>query len=219
MVAGPCRVQGSGHAATMQGLPIMSFERLVKAIHSWLGVLILPWVVAIGFTGLYMNHDDLILSLFPTEHYDPVGFDASPLARAQDEASAEAFAATLAPGQVLELDDEEDWYRDRHVYTFDAGAFDVIVDRATGFGWTNGRYVTRTFAPDGARLHTRIRWARVLSSIHERGWVGTALGTWLADITAGALVIFGLSGLVLFAMPRLRRRKNRRAKAAMLMQG
>lgn len=202
----------------MQGTLPMSFERLVKTIHSWLGVLILPWVAAIGFTGLYMNHDDLILSMFPTEHYDTGGFDASPLARVQDEVSAEAFAATLAPGADLFLDDEEDWFRDRHVYSFDAGAFDVIVDRATGFGWTNGRYVTRTYAPDGERLHTRLRWSRILSSIHERGWVGTALGTWLADITAGALVIFGLSGLVLFVMPRLRRRKNRRAKAAMLKQ-
>ncbi len=202
----------------MQGALSMSFERLVKTIHSWLGVLILPWVAAIGFTGLYMNHDDLILSIFPTEHYDTGGFDASPLARAQDEASAEVFAATLAAGAEVFLDDEEQSFRDRHVYTFDAGEFDVIVDRATGFGWTNSRYVTRTYAPDGERLHTRIRWSRVLSSIHERGWVGTALGTWLADITAGALVVFGLSGLVLFVMPRLRRMKNRRAKAAMLKQ-
>lgn len=194
----------------------MSFERLVKTAHSWLGVLILPWVVAIGFTGLYMNHDDLILSLFPTDHYDTAAFDASPEARAQDAAAAEIFARRLAPGAELALDEEEDRFRERVVYTFDAGDFDVIVDRATGFGWTNSRYVTRTYAPDGALLHRRVRWSRVLSSIHERGWVGTALGTWLADITAGALVVFGLSGLVLFAMPRLRRRRNRRAKAAML---
>lgn len=197
----------------------MSFERLMKTIHSWLGVLILPWVVAIGFTGLYMNHDDLILSLFPTQHYDTAGFDTSPLARAQDEVSAENIAALLAPGVALIRDEEEDRFRHRDVITFDAGDFDVVVDRATGFAWTDSRYATRTYAPDGAWLHTRIRWSRVLSSIHERGWVGTALGTWLADITAAALVIFGLSGLVLFAMPRLRRRKNRRAKAAMLMQG
>lgn len=194
----------------------MSFERLAKTVHSWLGILILPWVVAIGFTGLYMNHDDLILSLFPTEHYATEAFDASPLARAQDETSAKVIATLLAPGAELVLDEEEDRFRHRDVYLFDAGAFDVIVDRETGFAWTDGRYVTRTFAPDGEQLHSRIRWSNVLSSIHERGWVGTGLGTWLADITAGALVVFGLSGLVLFALPRLRRRRNRRAKAAFL---
>ncbi|MBL9048118.1 MAG: hypothetical protein JNK34_12550, partial [Tabrizicola sp.] len=37
----------------------MAFERLVRTLHSWLGLLILPWVILAGFTGLYMNHEDL----------------------------------------------------------------------------------------------------------------------------------------------------------------
>lgn len=194
----------------------MSFERVVKSVHSWLGVMILPWVVAAGFTGLYMNHDDLILSVFPaTEHYDTALFDASPLARGVDEAEAARIAAVIAPGVDLRLTSDDD-FRDRFVFTFDAGSYDVIVDEDTGFAWTDSRYVTRTYEPDGTRLQTRIRWGRVLSSIHERGWVGTGLGTWLADIAAGALVVFGLSGLVLFVAPRVRRAKNRRAKAALL---
>lgn len=191
----------------------MSFERLVKTIHSWLGVMILPWVVAIGFTGLYMNHNDLILSLFPTAHYDTDQFDTAPGITLQDADSARLIAQSLAPDADLRLT-SDDVYRERDVFTFDAGSSDVIIDADTGHAWVNSRYLTRTYAPDGTRLHTRVRWSRVLSSIHTRGWVGTTLGTWLADITAGALVIFGLSGLVLFTMPRLRRIKNRRAKAA-----
>lgn len=199
-----------------KGGACMSIERLLKTIHSWLGVMILPWIVAAGFTGLYMNHDDLILSIFPsTEHYDPALFDASALAREVDEAGAERIASGIAPGVVLDLT-EDDSFHKRDVFTFDAGSYDVIVDRDTGFVWTDSRYVTRTYQPDGERLHTRVRWGRVLSSIHTRGWVGTTLGTWLADIAAGALVVFGLTGLVLFFAPRVRRAKNRRAKAAML---
>ena len=194
----------------------MPIERLLKTVHAWLGVMILPWVVAAGFTGLYMNHADLVLSLFPqTEHYDAALFDGAPLARPVDEAAARQIAGVLAPGAVLEPDGA-DSFHDRQVFTFDAGSFDVIVDRATGYGWVNSRYATRTYAPDGTRLHLRIRWGRVLSSIHERGWVGTGLGSWLADIAAGALVVFGLSGLVLFVAPRVRRARNRRAKAALL---
>lgn len=191
----------------------MSFERIVKSVHSWLGVMILPWVVAAGFTGLYMNHGDLVLRLFPASaHYDTALFGASPLAHSVDGAEAARIAALIAPGVALEPAGE-DGFRDRLVFAFDAGSHDVYVDADTGFGWTDSRYVTRTYAPDGTWLHTRIRWGRVLSSIHERGWVGTGLGTWLADIAAGALVVFGLSGLVLFVAPRVRRAKNRRAKA------
>lgn len=192
----------------------MSFERLTKTLHSWLGVVILPWVVIMGFTGLYINHDEAILSLFPTAHYDPSRFDTAPLARPQDQAGAEQIAKRLAAGADIVLDDTEDQYHNRSVYAFTTDEFDVFVDRATGYGWTDSRYMTRTFAPDGSLLHSRIRWSRVLSSLHERGWVGRALGTWLADITAVALVVFGVSGLVLFALPRLRRRRNRRDQAA-----
>jgi hypothetical protein len=190
----------------------MSFERLTKKIHSWLGVLILPWVAAMGFTGLYMNHDDLILSMFPTAHYDATLFDSALLARSTDETAAEEVAARLAPGEDLFLDEAATSFHDRSVFTFEGESSDVMIDRATGFGWVDSRYLTQTFAPDGTRLHSRIRWSRVLSSIHERGWVGNRFGTWLADITACALVLFGLSGLILFAMPRLRRRRNRRAR-------
>lgn len=197
----------------------MSIERLLKTIHSWLGVMILPWVVAAGFTGLYMNHKDLMLSVLPaTVPYDTALFDGSPLARAVDEAEAARIAAVISPGVDLRLT-ADDAFRDRFVFTFDAGTHDVIVDEDTGFAWTDSRYVTRTYQPDGTWLHTRVRWGRVLSSIHERGWVGTGLGTWLADIAAGALVVFGLSGLVLFVAPRVRRAKNRRAKAALLRAG
>lgn len=194
----------------------MSVERVLKTIHGWLGVMILPWIVAAGFTGLYMNHGDLILSVLPSgAAYDPALFDASPLAQEVDAAGAERIAALIAPGAVLDLTADDSFQR-RAVFLFDAGPYDVVVDRKTGFGWTDSRYVTRTYQPDGRRLQTRLRWGRVLSSIHQRGWVGPGLGTWLADIAAGALVLFGLTGLVLFVAPRLRRAKNRRAKAALL---
>lgn len=213
MVQMPFAVQDRAEAKRRR---VMSFERVLKSIHSWLGVMILPWVVAAGFTGLYMNHDDLILSLFPASaHYDTALFEASPLARAVDGEEAARIAARVVPGVVLHPTSDDN-FRNRFVFTFDTGTENVIVDEDTGFVWTDSRYATRTYAPDGTWLHTRIRWGRVLSSIHERGWVGTGLGTWLADIAAGALVVFGLTGLVLFFAPRVRRSKNRRVKAAML---
>lgn len=37
--------------------------RLLKTIHSWLGVIVLPWVLIIGFTGLFLNHQSLVMGL------------------------------------------------------------------------------------------------------------------------------------------------------------
>lgn len=194
----------------------MSIERMLKNVHSWLGVLILPWVVAAGFTGFSMNHRDLVLAQLPFgAAYDAALFDGAPLARPVDEAGAERIAALVAPGAEL-FPDGAVMVKGRPAFVFVGGDFGVTVDAATGYARSEGRYVTQTHAPDGERVHTRIRWSRVLSSVHERGWVGSALGTWLADIAAGALVVFGLTGLVLFVAPRLRRMKNRRAKAAMM---
>lgn len=192
----------------------MSIERLLKTLHSWLGVVILPWVVAAGFTGLYMNHSGLVLGLMPAAAaFDAAAFAAGPEARAVDAAGAARVAQAVAPGVAL-LADGTDVVKGRDVFVFRAGDGKLTVDAGSGLAQWSGRYVTQSHAPDGRLLHRRVRWSTVLSSIHKRGWIGTGLGAWLADIVAGALMVFGLSGLVLFAAPRLRRLKNRRAKAA-----
>lgn len=191
----------------------MSAERFLKMLHGWLGILILPWIVIAGLTGLYMNHAQLVLSLLPVMGTDAEVLDRLPGGIAQTEESAWSIALAAVPGVGLELDDD-DSFRDRTVYTFDGEGADVRVDRATGYHWIEGRYLTDLRAPDGTRIDREIRWSRVLSSLHERGWVGSALGSWLADITAAALALFGLSGMYLFTAPRLRRIKNRRARKA-----
>jgi hypothetical protein len=37
------------------------FLRICRTIHSWLGALVMPWVLIIGFTGFYLNHTQLVL--------------------------------------------------------------------------------------------------------------------------------------------------------------
>lgn len=192
----------------------MSFERFLKTLHSWMGVVILPWVVIAGLTGLYMNHSRLVLSLLPAADVAADTLDSLAGGVAQTEESARALALASAPDAGLDLTGD-DRFRKRAVFTFDGRGVDVMVDRATGYHWVQTRYVTVLRAPDGSRVDTDIRWSRVLSSLHTRGWIGSTLGSWLADITAGALAVFGLSGLYLFAAPRLRRRKNRRARKAL----
>lgn len=47
---------------------------------------------------------------------------------------------------------------------------------------------------------------------HRTGWLGWSLGTILADITSLALIVFGLSGMVLWYLPKHKRFKRRLGK-------
>jgi len=40
-------------------------EQILRKVHSWLGIFILPWVVVIGLTGLYLNHSKLVIGMLP----------------------------------------------------------------------------------------------------------------------------------------------------------
>ena len=190
----------------------MQAERVIRTLHAWMGALILPWVVLAGFTGLYMNHAELISRILPAS-----GFDTAVLAESgaapQDQDSARAIAVAAMPGEAVVLK-TNDRYQGRDVFYFVAGSTDVVVDKATGFHWRITRYQRQGFANDGSLVTRQIRWDRVMDSLHGRGWLGDRLGTWLADLTAVALMLFGGSGIYLFVAPRLRRWRRRRGKSA-----
>jgi len=38
----------------------------IRKMHGWLGFIILPWIVAYGQTGFYLNHSRLVNGWFPT---------------------------------------------------------------------------------------------------------------------------------------------------------
>lgn len=187
----------------------MSIERFLKSLHSWMGVLILPWVFVAGLSGLYMNHGDLVLGLFPRREVALSDVAAAPGAVPISAEAATTLALPFVTGLPFARQAERDGVAS---YRFKEGDMTVDVAQATGAVLVQSRYMRRLYAADGTRLGTEWRWGRILGSLHRRGWVGDALGTWLADIAAGALMVFALSGLWLFAAPRLRRRKNRRAR-------
>lgn len=191
----------------------LSLERALRSLHAWLGALILPWIVLAGLTGLYMNHRDTVLALLPAETLPLASeYEIVPgLIVVPSPESARSIAALYRPDVALRIK-RSDRYRNRTVWIVDAGRDDVIIDRATGFVWLRERYRISAFAPDGTALGAERRWSAILSSLHQRGWIGEGLGRLLADITAIALVAFGISGTVLFYAPRLRRRRNRRAR-------
>ena len=187
--------------------------RFLKTLHGWLGVFVLPWVILIGLTGLFLNHEGLVLGWIEGEGYEEAGFDTWPGAQPVTVDAARALAEAVVPGQTLTLDPDRS-YHGREVATFDTVGTQVIVALKTGHYWVKTDLRRVTHAPDGTVLEAKTYWGSVFKRLHVRGWLTSTFGTWFADITAAALVIFGLTGIVLFLLPRLRRRQNRRRMRA-----
>lgn len=183
--------------------------RLLKTLHGWLGVIVLPWVIIIGLTGLFLNHERLVMGWLEGEGYDEAQFDVWPGAMPVTLDDAKALALRLYPDTDFSLGDDRT-YHGREAAIFEAGGTQVIVALQSGHYWVKTDTSRVTHAPDGTVLETRTYWEGIFKRLHVRGWLTSAFGTWLADITAAAMVVFGLSGIVLFLVPRLRRRQNRR---------
>ncbi|MFT5006522.1 MAG: hypothetical protein ACI8YI_002149, partial [Paracoccaceae bacterium] len=182
--------------------------KLLKTLHGWLGFFVMPWIIMIGLTGLYLNHSKLVSGLLPTSAYDEARFDDWQNPQALDQDAAKAVAVGVFPGDNFKLSSKTS-YHNRDVHMFDGESGRVIVAAASGHYWVKTRFTRKTYDPDGRSVDSKIYWGSAFKTLHARGWITSGLGTWLADITAGAMVFFGLSGIFLFLAPKLRRRNNR----------
>jgi uncharacterized protein len=178
--------------------------RLLRTFHGWIGVFLFPWIIIIGATGLYLNHARTVLSVLNGPSYDESRFDEWPVTDPVTEASARALAMTVWPDEPIKKA-AEIVYHKRPSFEFWKDSGRIIVTQPTGHYFVKTRYTRRTFAPDGELLQSKIYWGSIFKVLHRAGWLGGGLGTWLADITSVAMVIFGFSGAVMWWMPRTRR--------------
>ena len=178
--------------------------RLFRTVHGWLGIFIFPWVIVIGATGFYLNHPKAILPALEGPRYDQSRFDAWPAPDLVSLEAARAVALSVWPDEAID-EVSEKVYHDRPSYQFKKASGRIIVTRPTGHYFVKTRYTRRTYAPDGALLHSKIYWGAVFKGLHRAGWLGRSLGTWLADLTSLAMVVFGCTGIILWWVPRSRR--------------
>jgi len=186
--------------------------RMLKTIHGWLGFFVMPWIIIIGLTGLYLNHSKLIYKYLPKPSYDEAQFDAWPDPLHLDEQAAKMVARSVFPLDEFNLKTQRK-YHNRAVFIFQGTTGRVIVAEKTGHYWVKSRYTRKTYDPSGHLLATKIYWGSLFKTLHARGWATPWLGTWLADIAAGAMIVFGLSGIIMFLTPKIRGRKNRKVRA------
>jgi len=53
-------------------------------------------------------------------------------------------------------------------------------------------------------LRSKFYWGSFFERLRERSWFNSSLGTWLADLTSLVMVLFGMSGVVLWWILRSR---------------
>ena len=182
--------------------------KTLRTLHSWLGIFVLPWIIVIGATGFYLNHARALLDWLGPQEFSEIGFVAHGSESPIDADRARHLAAGFWPDQPIKSVQEE-IYHGRPSYVVKKAGGRIILSIPTGHHYQKSRYIRRTFAPDGTLLHTKVYWGAVFKDLHETGWLGGGMGTVLADLVALAMVFFGMTGAILWSVPKLRRRRRR----------
>lgn len=178
--------------------------RLFRTVHGWLGVFIFPWVIVIGATGFFLNHPKPFLWVLEGPKYAESKFDEWPVTEPATIDMARLVALSVWPDEAI-VETKEKIYHDRQSFEFKKASGRIIVTQPTGHYFVKTNYTRRTYAPDGELLHSKIYWGSIFKGLHRAGWLGRSLGTWLADLTSLAMVIFGCTGAIVWWAPRSRR--------------
>jgi hypothetical protein len=180
------------------------FLRICRTMHSWLGALVMPWVLIIGATGFYLNHSQSVLELLGQTELSQSDFNNLTELPITEEIASQ-IAETVWPDQPL-LGTNLANYRGRQSFGFKKASGYIFVPASrSGLYFVETTLSRQTYALDGRLLHSQYNLKRVFKSLHEKGWVGDGLGTWLADIVAVAMIFFSLTGITMWSVPKVRK--------------
>jgi hypothetical protein len=202
-----------------------------RKAHMWLGLIASLFLLVIAVTGIYLNHKNTLGGLLgikkpekgDDEKTKPVpnlaGGSASELANLPVSfAEALSTANGLLGDAVIdrvELKPE----KGRWVYKVKARTgVEAVIDSATGRAQLKGELLSYSSKPADTRESaptetSSIDWGKAIKDLHT-GKIGGDAGKLLVDLVAGTLIVLTLSGIYLWVVPTLRRRRSYRQAAA-----
>jgi hypothetical protein len=180
------------------------FLRICRTIHSWLGALVMPWVLIIGATGFYLNHSQMVLKLIGYAELLESDLDGSLKLAVTPDLAQNIAASVWTQEPVLESGFMK--YRgEKSLAIKKASGMIIIPGPSSNHYFVRTNWKESTFNMDGKLVHQQYNLKPILKSLHERGWLGSTFGTWFADAVAVAMVFFGFSGMIMWATPKLRK--------------
>ena len=182
--------------------------RLLRTIHGWIGILVVPWVLLYGLTGFYLNHERDMAFLFGNDEVDTLWREDQP-GRLGDEAAARAWFAQAFPDLPVEAVKDED-YHGKPAFQIATGTLLVIAPKNSSFFFDKTSHVRQLHDATGAVIDHHVYWPSILKELHTHGWLRSPLGTTLADLFSLFLIGFGLTGACLWTIPRFMRFRARR---------
>ena len=182
--------------------------KVFRTIHSYLGIIALPWVILFGISGLYLNHPNLITNILPASAYSDTSeqFESleTPLTSEQAADIARLYFQNSPMKSIREIE-----YHGFNSIEFQRESGTIIVSKETGHYYVKNNFQNVLHSADGVVVDRKIYWNYFLGVFHRTGWFGWSIGTILADITAFALITFGISGMTIWYIPRHRRFKRK----------
>lgn len=129
--------------------------KFLRTLHSWLGLIALPWVILFGFTGFYLNHGQAIRSVLPLVSYEDVGDRFATLPSPLTEEQASGIAQRYWPDSPM-TSVSEVVYHGHDAIRFEREAGQIIVAVNTGHYYVKSRLKNLHYAPDGTLVGRKI---------------------------------------------------------------
>ncbi len=153
----------------------MRLKQLLRSVYAWLGFLVMPWIIAIGLTGFYLNHEDAVLAVIASDEVDFSSFERLPANAKADEKSAMDLAAALWPGAAPAVPEVID-YHGEPAYSLNFEANQLILLQASGYYFLKTPYTRTAYRADGTYYHTKYYWSRIFTGVPRAWLVGEEAG-------------------------------------------